>query len=359
MPTDNFAAHQADDLTAPAELAEYTQPADFSAPAENAENTQPLIPQSELEIDWLLVETEKQLLAAVADLARYSGMFAIDAERASGYRYFNSAYLVQVKRSDSPIYLFDPVAVKDFEPLAKLLNSEGWILHSGRHDLACLEELGLKPPRVWDTEVAATLLKLPRIGLGKLVADLLGIELDKAHSAEDWSERPLPDEWLDYAAIDVEFLQEIKDILTAQAVESGRTDLLEKEFEKIRCAEPKPARIDPWRRVSGIQAVQRDNRALNIVRELWQARDAYGREHDIAPYRVLPDRCILAAATVKPRSEDGLLRMRNFRGGEAKTESALWWQAIKRGKASEDNLVRRRPVPPHLRRKQAPESAEN
>ena len=49
------------------------------------------------------------------------------------------------------------------------------------------------------------------MGLGAVVEDTLGIALAKAHSASDWSTRPLPQSWLEYASLDVEHLVDVRD----------------------------------------------------------------------------------------------------------------------------------------------------
>src|SRR5690606_18481791 len=113
------------------------------------------------------------------------------------------AYLVQVNRRGAGTFLFDPTELDSFRPLAEAIAGEEWILHSAGQDLACLEALGLVPERLFDTELASRLLGFERVGLGAIVERLLGIHLRKAHSAADWSTRPLPGPWLEYAALDV------------------------------------------------------------------------------------------------------------------------------------------------------------
>ena len=48
------------------------------------------------------------------------------------------------------------------------------------------------PRQLFDTELAARILGLPRVGLAATVEHYLGVSLAKEHSAVDWSTRPLP-----------------------------------------------------------------------------------------------------------------------------------------------------------------------
>ena len=133
----------------------------------------------------------------------------------------------------------------------------------------------------------------------EFIAEELGYSLAKEHSAADWSERPLPEDWLRYATLDVEFLLELRDRLTEELIRTGKLDWARQEFEAVRLAPPAEPRVDPWRRTSGMHVV-RGGQGLAVVRELWQARDELARKRDRSPGRVLPDRAIVAAALCPP-----------------------------------------------------------
>jgi ribonuclease D len=141
----------------------------------------------------LITETEARLAEACAAIAGGSGPVAIDAERASGYRYSNRAYLIQLRREGAGTWLVDPIAFDSLAPLAKALDDTEWILHAASQDLPCLAEVGLRPGSLFDTELAGRLLGYPRVGLATLVETVLGQRMKKEHSAVDWSRRPLPE----------------------------------------------------------------------------------------------------------------------------------------------------------------------
>jgi ribonuclease D len=276
-----------------------------------------------------VVETPQALREASDALAAGRGPIAVDTERASGYRYSQRAYLVQVRREGSGTVLLDPVAVNDrIDPFIDALADTEWVLHAASQDLPCLAELGLRPTKLFDTELAGRLAGFERVALGTLVELLLGYHLEKGHGAADWSRRPLPQDWLDYAALDVELLIPLRDELEEELAEQGKLEWALEEFEALRTAPPPPPRAEPWRRTSGIHRV-RSPRGLAAVRALWEARDALARQRDIAPGRVLPDSSIVQAATAAPTTEEELLQLPVFRGRAQRRIADVWLRAVR------------------------------
>lgn len=268
-------------------------------------------------------------LAAVEAIAAGFGPVAVDAERASGYRYSQRAYLIQLFRRGAGVFLFDPPAIEDFAPLQRAIADEEWVLHAASQDLPCLREIGLEPARIFDTELGARLAGLPRVGLGTVVEDLLGVHLAKEHSAADWSTRPLPQSWLVYAALDVELLIDLRDAVSVLLDDAGKLDWAQQEFDAT-LGRDAPVRVDPWRRLSGIHAL-RSPRALAIARELWVARDDYAREIDTASGRLVPDAALVAVAKEPPASKRELAGMRSFTGRASRSQIDRWWSAVERG----------------------------
>lgn len=282
-----------------------------------------------------MVTDDAELRRASALIATGTGPFGVDTERASGFKYSNRAYLVQVFRRGAGTFLFDPVGISDFAPLAEALTGDEWVLHAADQDLPSLAEIGLVPERLFDTELSSRLLGLERVGLGAVTQELLGIELAKAHSAADWSTRPLPEPWLEYAALDVALLPDLRDAVLARLVEAGKVDFAEQEFEAVRTRPPKPKAAEPWRKLSGGNRL-RAPRQLAMARELWTARDDFARSTDVAPGRLLPDSSIVAAVSANPRSAGELASLKTFRGRASRSELDRWWKAILRGKTTED-----------------------
>jgi ribonuclease D len=274
-------------------------------------------------------------LEAVRAIAAGHGPIAIDAERASGYRYSQRAYLIQVFRRGAGVFLFDPPEIGAFTELQEAIEHEEWIVHAASQDLTCLREVGLDPTRLFDTELAARLAGLPRVGLGTVVEELLGIHLAKEHSAADWSTRPLPQSWLVYAALDVELLVDLRDKLAELLESQGKSDIAAQEFASVLERDFVIVRAEPWRRLSGVHAI-RGARNLAVARELWTARDAYAREIDTAPGRLVPDTALVAAARVLPASKRDLAGLKEFTGRASRSQLDRWWAAIEAGMASDD-----------------------
>lgn len=299
--------------------------------------------------EYTVITDADGLAGAVERLSAGSGPVAVDVERASGFRYSQRAYLVQVFRRGSGVFLFDPPAVGDFAPLQAAIGGQEWVLHAASQDLPSLRELGLEPATMFDTELAARLLGHARVGLGAVVEDTLGITLAKAHSASDWSTRPLPQSWLEYAALDVEHLVDVRDVLVSELGEQGKTEFAAEEFRAVLDRTPKPPREDPWRRLSGLHTV-RGRKALAVARELWTAREEYAREQDIAPGRLVPDRSLVAALIADPKSKQELAQVKDFTGRASRSQLDRWWAAFEAGRAAVDLPLERAPggetVPP-------------
>jgi ribonuclease D len=298
-----------------------------------------------------VVETNEALAEACAALGAATGPVAIDAERASGYRYSARAYLIQLRREGAGTWLIDPIAFKDLAPLQEALAGTEWILHAATQDLACLREVGLEPDSIFDTELAGRLLGYPRVGLATLVETLLGQRMRKEHSAADWSTRPLPRAWLDYAALDVEVLLELRALMVAELEETGKAEWARQEFDHLLDFEP-TVRQDAWRRMSGVHRL-RGRRSLAAAKALWEARDEIAAQRDVTPGRIIPDAAIIAAATALPADRAALLSTPGFHGRGAERYSRTWVAALEAVRElAEEDLPTRSPRvegPPHPR----------
>ncbi|GAB2701212.1 ribonuclease D [Microbacterium marinum] len=282
--------------------------------------------------EYDVIADQEGTSAAAAALAAGHGPVAVDVERASGFRYSQRAYLIQVFRRGAGVFLFDPPAIGDLSPLQQAIGEEEWVLHAASQDLPSLREDGLEPPRIFDTELASRLLGHDRVGLGAVVEHTLGITLAKAHSAADWSTRPLPQSWLEYAALDVLHLVDVRDALVAELEEQDKSALAAEEFEAVRTRAPKPAREEPWRRLSGLHSV-RGRRSLAIARALWTAREELAQQEDVSPGRLVPDRSLVAAVAANPATKSDLARVKEFTGRASRSQLDRWWDAIEAGRA--------------------------
>nr|WP_249713868.1 ribonuclease D [Micromonospora sp. NBRC 107566] len=299
------------------------------------------------------IATPAALAEVVERFAAGTGPVAVDAERASGYRYSQRAYLVQLRREGAGTALIDPIPLGDLTALGAAIADAEWVLHAASQDLPCLAEVGMRPKRLFDTELAARLCGFERVGLAALTEQLLGLTLEKHHSAADWSTRPLPQSWLTYAALDVERLVELRDVLAGELRAQGKQAWAAEEFAALTVtgALPPRPRADPWRRTSGIHRI-RGARAQSRVRAMWYARDEVAARRDSAPGRVLPDAAIIAAAEMDPKDERSLLLLPGFGGRSVRRLARTWLEALAGARALPDDALPVTPVvegppPPH------------
>ncbi|WP_282695708.1 ribonuclease D [Streptomyces sp. CC208A] len=283
-----------------------------------------------------VVASEQALAEVIAAFAAGRGPVAVDAERASGYRYGQRAYLVQLRREGAGTALVDPVGCPDLSALGEALDGTEWILHAATQDLPCLRDIGMRPASLFDTELAGRLAGFPRVGLGAMVESVLGYALEKGHSAVDWSTRPLPEPWLRYAALDVELLVDLRDALEKELDRQGKLEWAREEFEAIAAAPPAPPRKDPWRRTSGMHKVRR-RRQMAVVRELWTARDRVAQRRDVSPGKVLSDAAIVEAALAVPVSVAALTALPGFGHRMGRRQLEQWQAAVDRARALPEN----------------------
>ncbi|MER7727671.1 ribonuclease D [Streptomyces sp. NPDC096323] len=282
-----------------------------------------------------VVASDDALAGVIAAFAAGSGPVAVDAERASGYRYGQRAYLVQLRRDGAGSALVDPVGCPDLSGLGEALRGTEWILHAATQDLPCLRDIGMTPTELFDTELAGRLAGFPRVGLGAMVESVLGYSLEKGHSAVDWSTRPLPEPWLRYAALDVELLIDLRNALEDELDRQGKLEWAQEEFSAIAAAPPAPPRLDPWRRTSGMHKVRR-RRQMAVVRELWTMRDHIAQRRDISPGKVLGDAAIVEAALALPPNVQALTALPGFGHRMGRRQLEQWQAAVDRAKELSD-----------------------
>lgn len=241
-------------------------------------------------------------------LAAGSGPLAADAERASGFRYGHEDWLIQFKRKGAGIGLLDPIELTklgaDWNEFNKAVGDAPWIIHDSMQDLPGFFDIGLRPLALFDTEIAAKLLGRKRFGLSSVTEYYLGLTLAKEHSAADWSYRPLPRDWRNYAALDVELLIELEEVMSGELKKQGKLLWANQEFAHLlsKGAQKKAPHPNPWLRISHISVLMHDKIGLMIAKELWQKRDELARQYDIAPTLLLSDSAIIEAGKRKPNN---------------------------------------------------------
>ncbi len=317
-----------------------------------------------------LITSKRQLVDLAALLASDDAPIAIDAERASGYRYYQRAYLLQLHHPEHGTWLIDPIEASELSPLTESLRNREWVIHAATQDLPCLKELGMSPDRLFDTELAGRLLGMPRVALAVMLEEFVGIRLAKQHSAADWSKRPLPQTWLEYAALDVAYLVTLRERVAEALAAEKKLTWAQQEFDSLCSFEPAAKKDEPWRRLSGIHFVTND-RARAVAKSLWTSREQIAEQTDTAPGRLLSDSAIMAAANAMPGNVQALSALREFQNKSAQERIATWWSAIEQALAEPiDQLPTRHPQkstsatrarstqPPKINAKTDPAAAE-
>ena len=287
-----------------------------------------------------VIENLSALRFAIKNLESGNGPIAIDAERASGFRYSARAYLIQLYRREGGLHLIDPIAINAekgagdvIAELDALIASTEVVIHASTQDLPCLREFGINPRILFDTELGARIAGCPRVGLGSLCETLLEISLAKEHSAVDWSMRPLQQEWLDYAALDVAILVDLRDKVAELLESQGKLKWALQDFSAILQAPASPPRKEPWRRTSGMHQIK-SRYQMAIVRELWTERDRVASDLDLAPGRLLSDAVISSMAQSRLKSIDELMKLpeakARIRNDVQKKHLPLWFETYLR-----------------------------
>ncbi len=292
----------------------------------------------------VLVDNDSSLKAFLEALKVNTAPIAIDAERASGFRYGQKAYLIQIGIIKQAIYLLDPTINFDSSTLSETIeqiNQTPWLIHAASQDLVCLAEFGLRPTEIFDTELACRLLGLPKVSLGTITEHYLNLKLAKEHSAVDWSSRPLPKSWLDYAALDVDVLPDLHLAIAADLRANHKYDIALEEFAFLLEFQPKEPKVDRWRGTTGLHEFK-EQRELTIVKHMWDAREALAIEKDVSPGRLIPDLSLIASVKAKPKSKSELAGLRSFTGRASRTYIDIWWEAYYKGSTTE-KLVDLRP----------------
>lgn len=249
-----------------------------------------------------LADTPDAVSGAADALAAGTGPVAVDTERASGFRFDDRAWLVQLRRAGAGTHLVDPAAVPSAgRLLAPVMNTAPWVLHAAHTDLPALTSLGWYTPVLHDTQIAGRLLGFGQIGLAGMLEELLGVTVAKDKGRENWSSRPLPRDLLTYAALDVELLTELLDTALSRLRRRDSTEGTDRmgwyrqECDHVRADWSHPVTVTDWTRLRGIGAV-RDPRGLELARRLTDIRTAVARTRDTPPEKVLSSATIVGLA---------------------------------------------------------------
>jgi ribonuclease D len=292
--------------------------------------------------------TDDGTLRSLAERVGRARRVALDTEAASFHRYVDRVYLLQVS-SDTETALIDPLAVDDLSPIGRLLADPALevIFHDADYDLRILHrDYGFEGRRIWDTRVAAQLCGESAFGLGALLDKYFGIRLSKALQRADWSERPLSDAMIAYAAADTAHLPALRDRLAERLTALGRAHWADEEFLRLEGVRwnSRAAEGEEFLAVKGAKTLRPPQ--LAVLRALWAWRDARARDLDRAPFRVLGHEVLLALARDAPDTAAALERARDVPPAIARRHGTELLAVIRAARATPESdwpRVPRRP----------------
>ena len=275
-----------------------------------------------------LIDTPAGFARAAAALAEGVGPVAIDTERASGFRYDDRAFVLQLRRKGAGTLLIDPEGHRGevTAAFAGVLNSADWVLHAAASDLPSLAMLGLHPARLFDTELAGRLAGLEHVNLAAMIEYFFGFRLAKGHGAEDWSQRPLPEKWLAYAALDVELLLDLAEAMTELLDGQGKLEFAEQEFDHLVEAHSIAPEPVTWRDVKGVGTLRRPEQ-LNVARHLWRTREDIAVAEDRAVSKILPNKVLVEIARTMPTDRRDLSSVRGF-PARRRSATTFWFTEL-------------------------------
>jgi ribonuclease D len=281
-----------------------------------------------------------QLCVRVRDAARV----ALDTEFHAERTYSARLMVVQLAFDDGAV-IVDALALTDLRELVLALTQTTVVGHALSADLKIFaDRYGLVPPRVFDTQIAASFLGYGmQISLADLVRSVCGVRLSKSQTVSDWSARPFSERQIEYLVDDVVHLLPVYDALLPRLERKGRYEWVFEECAELGDIER--YRMDERRaylRIPG--AMRMSRRELGILNELVKLRDAVARDRDLPVRYVLPEDVVAGLATTKPAKTEDFAQLRRFDGGMKRQLGAAILEAVARGQALSEDELPQRPV---------------
>jgi len=167
----------------------------------------------------------------------FGKLIAVDTETMGLNPKRDRLCLVQISAGDGDAHLVQLKSGEYNAPNLKALmgdESVTKIYHFARFDLATMKQyLGIMAAPVYCTKIASKLARTStdRHGLKDLCKDLIGVEISKQQQGSDWGAEELSEAQMAYAASDVLYLHQLKEVLDARLVREGRMELAEKLYD--------------------------------------------------------------------------------------------------------------------------------
>jgi ribonuclease D len=196
--------------------------------------------------------------------------------------------LMQVATADA-CYIIDPLSKIDLSNLFRLFEDERIlkVVHSPGEDLRLLHSLKCYPKNIFDTEIAARLLNYEFTSLSAMLEVKIGFNADKKQQKSNWITRPLSEQQIQYAANDVIYLLQLKNLLEQEAQQKKVSDFLQEEFELLSSTIYIPEPKQNFLRTADIKGLNEYDQF--VLNELFKFRDTLAQSINKPAYQVIDE----------------------------------------------------------------------
>lgn len=261
---------------------------------------------------------------------------AIDTESNSMHAYRGQVCLIQLSTRKQD-YIIDPFPIDDMAAFGALLADDKIekIFHAADYDLICIKrDFDFDVQNLFDTMMAARLLKEKKFGLADLLGKYFTVKVDKSHQRDNWGARPLPKDSLQYAQMDTHYLHELRDLLHERLAEQGHLAEIQEIFADVLRIEVKEQTFDPdgfWN-LGRPRSLTR--RQMALLRELYILRDELAKEEDQPPFKVISNKALINMARRQPRNFRELYNIRGLGADSVRYYGDDILDAIETGRAN-------------------------
>jgi ribonuclease D len=278
--------------------------------------------------------TKQADLGRVVEKLRTQPIVAVDTESNSLFAYREQVCLIQFSIPGSD-YLVDPLALEDISALGKIFSHPKIekVFHAAEYDLLTLQrDFGFSFKNLFDTMAAARILGRKQVGLGSLLKDEFGVELEKKYQRANWGKRPLPKPMLEYASLDTHYLIRLRNLLAAALEKKKRWPIAKEDFSRLTQVNgkpPEPHGVDVWR-VSGVYDLKPQQ--VTILKYLAEYREERAKSLDRPLFKVIGDRTLVAIAEKSPKTLEELSELPGMTPGQVRRHGKAMLQAVSEGK---------------------------
>ncbi|MGJ3240237.1 MAG: ribonuclease D [Anaerolineae bacterium] len=309
------------------------------------------------------IDTASAFQMLIGDIAQQD-QIAVDTESNNMYAYHGQVCLIQLSTREQD-YIIDPLSLTDIQPLGVILADERIekIFHAAEYDLICLKrDFNFEVHNLFDTMAAARLIGIKKFGLGNLLEDYFGVQVDKSHQRDDWGKRPLPKDSLIYAQMDTHYLHSLRDQLQQSLTERGQLEEAQEVFADVLRIDVREQSFDPH----GFWKLGKPNRLtrrqMALLKELYLLREGLAQQEDQPPFKVLSNKTLINIVREQPLNYKSLQHVNGLSYKLINRYGDEIIEAIQKGRASQtpqqpprddpDPLLSERYITLHAWRKQ-------